>query len=120
MKYPNQNFNKTSPLSRMLTDLPVLNKKKAKLYKPRSHIKICKTMTDLPSSSSHVRSKTLTKNEKDFSAKYLKKPSLYLKRNNFGSHFRTKSQTKMPIKFSSTTDLSNVLSRHGFNKNKQY
>lgn len=126
LQYGNPTFNKTTPLTTFMNDLPILNKKKAKLYKPRSHIKICKTMTDLSSeSSSNVRSKTLTKIHKYKGNNNFQKqknnpkgPNLYNNINGYGYNLRSKSHAKKPIKFSSTSDLSKVLFNHTNNRNR--
>lgn len=118
--YPNSFFNKTSPINNIATDLPIVPKK-AKLYNPRSHLKISKTMTDFSDlkKGMHNRSKTLSKishmqrkttgPEKNLLGG---KPFFFNRTNGFESYLRAKSYSKKQIKMSSTSDLSNILSRH--------
>ena len=114
-------FNKTSPINNIQTDLPIIPLKKAKLYNPRSHIKISRTMTDLSNhnKSMHSRSKTLSKlnHLQKKSNEHGKKLSIggnvfYNSKNEFGSYLRAKSYSKKQIKMANTVDLTNILSRH--------
>lgn len=117
--YPNVFFNQTSPINNIKSELPIMPSKKAKLYKPRSHLKISNTLTDIsnPKKQLHNRSKTLTRiNHLNGKSDYLKKPSkasnLFYSKSGFGDYLRAKSYSKKQIKMSNTSDLSSILSKH--------
>jgi hypothetical protein len=126
VRYPNALFNKTSPINNISPKLPILSNKKAKLYKPRSNIKICKTMTDISnySKSNQTRSKTLTK------INYLKKETnnhkkislgnvLYSHENSgYRNYLRAKSYSKKQLQLRNTSDLSNLLAKQVYSKNQ--